>query len=151
MKRALVTFVALLLVGCSSSSSSSDSGGGGDSPGTRPTITGIEVYLLGDGIPSTSFTTGDIVDGYIDITDPDLDLAYLHALEYYPETATDPHSDQIDWELSAPTQVSTRYLPMEALEVTGPAGSWRIDFWAEDLEGNLSDIVSYGYTVTDPF
>jgi hypothetical protein len=143
MKRALVTVVVLLLVGCGGGSS-----GGGDNPGTSPTITGMEVCLIGDDIPRTSFVTGDIVDGYIEVSDPDHDLAYLHALEYYPATATEPYSDQIDWELSAQTHESMIYLPLDAFEVTGPEGTWRLDFWAEDIEGNLSDTYTFTYTVT---
>jgi len=40
------------------------------------------------------------------------------------------------------------YLPLDAFEVTGPEGTWRLDFWAEDIEGNLSDTYTFTYTVT---
>ena len=150
MTRASCLAILFLLAGCGG-------GGGGHDPaaipstGSSPTITGMEVFLISDpGTSRTSFTEGDTISGYVHATDTDMDMAYLHALEYYPATATEPYSEQLDWDLSEQTHVSMAYLPLDAMEVAGPVGTWRIDFQAEDLAGHLSNIYSFVYDVSAP-
>ncbi len=145
----------LIMAGCNSSS------GGGESTNqktnttyieehdTSPTITSTTAYLVNDPYRTrTSFDEGAFVNGYVFITDPDMDLKYLYAREYYPATSTIPYSEPFQWDLTGQTHKDMVYLSLEDFKVTGPAGSWRIDFQAEDAKGNLSNIYSFTYSVT---
>jgi len=152
MKRFLLSFIflSLLTFGCKSGSS-----GGfilpveAEDVQTAPLITGAEAFLVDDpGNIVSVFTEGDLVDGYVYITDPDLDLKYLWAYEYYPATSEEPYGDLISWDLSEQTHKDMAYLSLECFEVSGE-GAWRIDFVAEDAEGNLSNVYSYVYTVNE--
>ena len=146
MRRACIV-ILFLLVGCGGGSSGGDPAAD-PYTGSSPVITGLEVFLISDpGTHRTSFVEGDIISGYLHVSDPDMDLIYAHALEYYPATAADPYGEQFDWELSEQTHADMVYLSLDAFELTGPAGTWRIDFQIEDLAGNLSNVYPYVYSI----
>ena len=91
-------------------------------------------------IATASFTIGDYVNFEVYATDPDLDMVKLYITQYHPQDSTTPYLGPDLMSLPSQSAVDMIYYPIDPIEVTGPAGSWRIEFQIEDSKGNESNV-----------
>jgi hypothetical protein len=118
-------------------------GGGGGAPssppGTAPTITNVVIYDV-YWIPSLSFDIGDYANFEVYATDPDLDMTTLFITQYHPADSNIPYYGPDTMSLPSVSTADTYFYTIDPIEVTGPAGSWRIEFQIEDSKGNDSNV-----------
>jgi hypothetical protein len=114
-------------------------GGGGGTNGTAPKITDANIYDS-NWIETYSFTIGEDANFAIYASDPDLDIESCEISEYYPADSTTPYNGPVSMALPSQSQTDVFYYNIDPLEVTGPAGSWRIEFQIIDAKGNQSNI-----------
>lgn len=137
MKKLLILLSVLFFISCGGGSSSTPA----PALGTTPIITNVLFYNATDlTTPATSFTIGDYV--YFDVyaTDPDLDMTTLYVTEYYPYDSTTIYTGPVPFSLSSQPASNTIYTNLTAIEVTGPAGSYREEFQIQDAKANDSNI-----------
>lgn len=136
MKKLLVLLSILLSLGCGGSSSSTPA-----PAQTAPKITNVVFYNADDlYTPTYTFEIGDYV--YFDVyaTDPDLDMKTLYVTEYYPFDSTTIYTGPVPFSLASQSTSDTIYMNLIAIEVIGPAGSYREEFQIEDAKSNESNI-----------
>ena len=117
-------------------------GGGGSSNGTAPEILAVRMYEV-VGSTQTETSTLDIGDEstfQIDTYDPDKDISTIMIDSFNPIDSQTPYYDEPrSMQLPTSTAEYMTFSPIENIEVQGPAGQWRIEFYAIDAKGNESD------------
>ena len=104
-----------------------------------PVIDNVEIFNYRDlDTPVTEFVIGDDALLIVDITDADLDATWILVRQYLLPMTT-PYSGD-EWYPIDQETISEAF--DTDVEILGPAGEWRIDFQAEDVEGDKSEIYS---------
>jgi hypothetical protein len=129
-------------------------GGGGDgaapsSPGTPPTISDVKFYDSPEGSETYLFTIDE--DAYIELTatDPDSDMTALLITQYHPADADTPYYGPDSIALPAQSDTTMTYSNIAPIDVTGPAGTWRIEFQIVDSKGNESNVLAIVVSVDE--
>ncbi len=135
----LVGVIALGLMTIVGSSDGGGGGGGGEDLGTAPKINNVVLYDA-NWIATASFTIGDYGNFAVYVTDPDLDMINCYITQYYPHDSTTPYHGPDLMSLPSQSDVDMIYYSIDPSGVTGPAGSWRIEFQIEDSKGNESNV-----------
>lgn len=124
----------------------SNGGGGGDSSSTgevshdtAPIINSVELYDANWNL-NYSFTIGDYANFAVYATDSDKDMECCYITQYYPLDSNTPYYGPDIMYLPSQSDVDMVYWNINPIEVTGPAGDWRIEFQIEDANGNESNI-----------
>ena len=136
----LVGVIALGLMAIVGTGEDTGGDGGIVSSGTAPEIYNVELFNTSDpNNPTTSFTIGDYYTFKVYAKDPDLDLIHLYVTQYYPDDSNSPFYGPDTKSLSSQLQADVTY-NFGPGEITGPAGSWRIEFQLQDSRGNMSNV-----------
>ncbi|MBW1690828.1 MAG: hypothetical protein JRF35_01890 [Deltaproteobacteria bacterium] len=140
----LVALFLLSLLGIVGSNGGGGDGGGEtgsttSNNGTAPTINNVELYDV-DWNLKYSFTIGDDANFAVYATDSDKDMDCCYITQYYPLDSSIPYYGPDIMYLPSQSEVDMVYWNVNPIEVTGPAGNWRIEFQIEDANGNESDI-----------
>ena len=115
-----------------------------------PVIEAVELFNFRDlTTPVTEFVIGDEVTFTVRFTDADLDCAYLTISEYFLLLPNpDPSSETTYWIVQdTVTDTINSFPDLDPVEISGPAGKWRVDFRIEDEAGNVSNIFEVFVTV----
>ena len=109
---------------------------GDEDRGTSPTIRAAYFYKDAATVPTSNFNAGDNITVEVHLEDPDLDIVTLHLIIYAlgdPDTVYDgPTVYELD-----PVQLSD-FTVSQKLDVTFPAGDYRVDFQVLDEKNNAS-------------
>ena len=114
--------------------------------GTAPMITLVYVYDS-NWVETDSFDIGEYNNFRVYASDPDKDMRRIYITEYYPDDSTTPYHGPVSETLPCVSTVDTYYYRNEPYEVTGPSGTWRVEFQIEDSKGNESNIWKAYYIV----
>jgi len=150
MKQLLIVLSILFFIGCSSGSGSlpaNTSTTPGDG-GQTPTIRNVVLYNAEDiETPVISFQVGDYMYFVVTATDLDADMTTLYVTEYYPFDSDTIFNGPIAMAMSPQITMSAsiqpvemRYTNLAVIEMTGAAGSYRMEFQVEDAKGNESAV-----------
>ena len=102
--------------------------------GKAPTITAVSFH--NDTSSGSNFHAGDNITVEVHLEDPDLDIVTLHLIIYALGDPDIVYDGPTVYELD-PVQLSD-YTVSQELEVTFPAGDYRVDFQVLDEKGNAS-------------
>ena len=124
---------------CGSSSSGPSS--------AAPRVHGVALFKVdefGFKTETLSFTIGDLANLEVYATDPDLDMQTLYFEEYW---LPNPDEYHLTGEMILPSQSGPdmTYFLIEPIEITGPAGNYRMCFWIVDKVGNESNEFCVNY------
>ena len=125
-------------------------GGGGAPPSppeTAPTISDVNFYDAYEN-ETYSFTIGEDANFRVYATDPDLDMISCEISQYHPHDSATPYYGPDTMSLPSQSHTDMVYYSIDPIEVTGPAGSWRIEFQIIDAKGNESNIWKVYSTVS---
>jgi hypothetical protein len=118
-------------------------GGGGSAPppdlGTAPEIWAVEIYDV-NWVVTLSFDIGEYGNFIVCATDPDKDMVSLYVTQYHPHDSNTPYYGPDLMSLPSQPGVDVYYYNIDPIEVTGPSGTWRIEFQIEDSKSNESNI-----------
>lgn len=118
-------------------------GGGGSAPppdlGTAPEITAVILYDS-NWVETLSFNIGEYANFKVYATDPDKDMESLYVTQYHPHDSNTPYYGPDLMSLPSVSAVDVYYYNITPIEITGPSGTWRVEFQIEDSKGNESNI-----------
>jgi len=126
-------------------------GGGGSAPppdlGTAPEIWTVEIYDS-NWVETYSFDIGEYFNYKVYATDPDKDMLSLYATQYHPHDSNTPYYGPDLIPLPSQPGVDVVIYNIAPIEVTGPSGTWRVEFQIEDSKGNESNVWKVYSTVS---
>ena len=135
--------ITLLCSGC-------NGGNGGAPPGTAPKISDVGLYDWNYPYDWTlTFTVGDQSGFCVWVRDPDLDIKTLWITQYWPAEATMPYYGPEPISLPSQSDPEEVLCSLTPMDVTGPAGSGRIDFQLSDARGNDSNIFTIYVVISE--
>lgn len=125
----LLVLFSFIVFGCGMSDEDED-------PGRRPVVRAAYFYKDTSTIPTSNFNVDDEITVEVHLEDPDLDLVTLYVTFYDLDNPDAVYEGPNAYELD-PVQLS-EYSISEKLDVTLPAGTYRVDFQAVDEKGHAS-------------
>jgi len=120
--------------------------------GYLPSISQVVSYNYNDTenpVSASVFNVGDSMSFTIDASDDDLNMKILWITIYDEADDETPYMGPL--EISLPDQAASDviyYYPF-TIVLDDPSGQYTIDFQIEDERGNLTDIYTVNYTITD--
>ncbi|MCK4820537.1 hypothetical protein KA005_32530, partial [bacterium] len=135
-----ISFGFISIIGTGGSGGGGGGGGAPPSPPeTAPTISDVNFYDAYEN-ETYSFTIGEDANFRVYATDPDLDMISCEISQYHPHDSATPYYGPDTMSLPSQSHTDMVYYSIDPIEVTGPAGSWRIEFQIIDTKGNESNI-----------
>ena len=137
----LISFSLFQIVGCG--------GGGGSDNGTSPRIEDVILYrdVGGAQVESVEFWIGDQTILEVYSHDPDKDVSQLVIDQFHPADDTVPYYPTGTINLPSQSSSDTIFYNITPIDIIGPAGGWRLEFYLIDSKGNESNVWTI-YTVT---
>ena len=117
--------------------------------GTAPEILDV-VFRDEYGVRTEIFTIGELANVDVQATDPDKDMETIYVTTFLPNDAEVPHWGPEGSPLPSVSERTDWFYNIEAFEVTGPAGDYRIEFEITDAMGNDSDVFRRFIVILEP-